>query len=95
MAPTEYCMTFGTLDHEGHALEERLHVHVDAPDEETAIARALQCAIADNVSVRGCVLVITRVIELDPQTVDYAEKARLMNHGHDAPLPPSTSKHLH
>lgn len=94
MPDTYYCMTVGVLDHETQSLKERLHMHVDTSTEDVAIAVTLHQCISNNVSVKDCVIVVTRVVPIPAETVDYMEKARLMNHGHDAPLTPGATEHL-
>lgn len=94
---TDFCLTLfhGTTR---DTLEEREHIHVEAPDKDTAIAGLFHHCITQNISVVGCHIAVMVSEPIDELTMRYVEKARLLNHGHTAPMPASTpggGHHLH
>jgi len=91
----DYCMTLVRKMPDG--AEQHFHMHAEAPDRDAAVALLLHQCITQNISIVGCELIVVVPEDIDPLTVRYVEKARLLNHGHDAPVPSTSvvSGHLH
>ena len=94
----QFCLTLLRDAQEG--TEECVHTHVDAPDQETAIAMLLKLCVDYGVDITGCYIAAMETVTI-PEDVQrfHAEARRLNPVKHQPEEPPPFmapgSHHIH